>query len=43
LLLAHGADPHARTRIDHCATPLEEAERLGRSAAARILRRLVPG
>jgi uncharacterized protein len=25
LLLAHGADPHARTRIDDCSTPLEDA------------------
>ena len=29
LLLRHGADPEARTRIDDCATPLEEAEILG--------------
>ena len=29
LLLRHGADPAARTRIDDCATPLEEAEILG--------------
>jgi ankyrin repeat protein len=42
LLLAHGADPSARTRIDDYATPLEEAERLGRTAAARILRKLMP-
>ena len=40
LLLAHGADPSARTRIDACATPLEEAEHLGRSAAVRALREL---
>ena len=38
LLLARGADPNARTRIDHCATPLEEAEILGRPAAVRRLR-----
>jgi ankyrin repeat protein len=43
LLLAHGADPNARTRIDHYATPLEEAEHLGRSAAVRLLRELAPG
>lgn len=43
LLLARGADPSARTRIDDCATPLEEAEILGRSAAVRLLRELVPG
>jgi ankyrin repeat protein len=41
LLLAHGADPTARTRIDDRATPLEEAERRGR-AAARMLRELAP-
>jgi len=29
LLLAHGAAPAARTRIDDCETPLEEAERAG--------------
>lgn len=39
LLLAHGADPYARTRIDHFATPLEEAEHLGSDNAARALRR----
>jgi uncharacterized protein len=43
LLLAHGADPTARTRIDDRATPLEEAEILGRAAAARRLRELAPG
>jgi ankyrin repeat protein len=42
LLLAHGADPSARTRIDDHATPLEEAEHLGRAAAARMLRELAP-
>ncbi len=26
LLLSHGANPLAKTRIDECATPLEEAE-----------------
>jgi len=38
LLLARGADPTARTRIDDFSTPLEEAERLGRIDAARLLR-----
>ena len=38
LLLAHGADPNARTGIDACATPLEEAQFLGRSEAVRVLR-----
>jgi len=42
LLLAHGADPGARTRIDACATPLEEAEMLGRNAAVQALERLAP-
>jgi uncharacterized protein len=40
LLLAHGADPNVRTRIDHCATLLGEAEILGRTEAARSLRKL---
>jgi ankyrin repeat protein len=39
LLLAHGADPGVRTRIDHYATPLEEAERFGHAAGAAALRR----
>jgi ankyrin repeat protein len=43
LLLAHGADPNARTRVDDYATPLEEAEILGRAQAVRLLRKLVPG
>lgn len=38
LLLARGADPQARTRIDHCATPLEEAEFFGHAAGAKALR-----
>jgi uncharacterized protein len=38
LLLAHGADPSARTRIDEFATPLEEAQNLGRSQAVEALR-----
>ena len=42
LLLTHGADPNARTRIDDCVTALEEAELLGRFEAVRALRRLVP-
>jgi Ankyrin repeat len=43
LLLAQGADPNARTRIDDRATPLEQAENLGGAAAARLLRGLAPG
>lgn len=38
LLLAHGADPQARTRIDDHSTPLEDALRLERAEAARLLR-----
>ncbi|WP_426442324.1 ankyrin repeat domain-containing protein [Bradyrhizobium genosp. P] len=39
LLLAYGADAGARTRIDDCATPLEEAEILNRRRAAEALKR----
>ncbi len=42
LLLSHGADPNARTNIDDFATPLEEAENLGRSKAVETLRKLLP-
>lgn len=38
LLLAHGADPEARTRIDDQATPLEEAGRAGCGRAVAALR-----
>lgn len=38
-LLAHGADPAARTRIDQYATAVEEAERLGHYAGAAAIRR----
>ena len=38
LLLARGADPGARTRIDDLATPLEEAVNLGAHQAAEVLR-----
>jgi ankyrin repeat protein len=38
LLLARGADPTARTRIDELTTPLEEAERLRHEEVAGILR-----
>jgi uncharacterized protein len=34
LLLAHGADPTARTRIDDCSTPLEDADAFFPEAAA---------
>jgi len=39
-LLSHGADPNARTRIDECATPLEEAEILGHTEVADAMRKL---
>ena len=39
LLLAHGADLNARTRIDDYATPLEEMEILGCEKAAAFLRK----
>jgi hypothetical protein len=38
LLLAKGADPAARTRIDECSTPLEDAEAIGFSEAVALLR-----
>ncbi len=38
-LLAHGADPAARTRIDDCSTPLEDAEAAGFKPAADAIRR----
>jgi ankyrin repeat protein len=39
LLLAHGADPLAKTGIDDFTTPQEEAETRGFSALAQILKR----
>jgi len=39
LLLAHGADLNARTRIDDYATPLEEVEILGREQSIAFLRK----
>jgi ankyrin repeat protein len=39
LLVAHGADSAARTRIDHCSTPLEDAEAAGFAEAVAVLRR----
>jgi ankyrin repeat protein len=41
LLLSRGADPSARTRIDECLTPAEEAETRGFCEAAQILRRFI--
>ena len=42
LLLAHGADPSARTNIDDYETPLELAERYGKVQAAAALRKIIP-
>ena len=39
LLLAHGADPHVRTRIDDCATPLEDALAAGFTEAVALMQR----
>ncbi len=38
ILLARGADPEARTRIDDLSTPLEDALRGGHAEAVRALR-----
>jgi ankyrin repeat protein len=43
LLMERGADPAARTNVDDYATPLEEAEILGRRESVRALKRLTPG
>jgi ankyrin repeat protein len=37
ILLAHGADPDARTRIDDCTTALEDANAIGLGEAVRAL------
>lgn len=37
ILLAGGADPHLRTRIDDCETPREMAEKAGLHDLARLL------
>jgi ankyrin repeat protein len=41
LLVAHGAEINARTRIGDLTTPLEEAEILNRKRAADALKRLI--
>ena len=43
LLLANGADPRARTRIDDLTTPLEDAEAAGFREAARLMREAIGG
>jgi len=37
ILLAHGADPDLRTRIDHYISPIEDAENLGFTAAVELM------
>jgi ankyrin repeat protein len=41
LLLASGADPYLTTRIDHCTSPLEDAEAAGFTEAAALMREAV--
>lgn len=41
LLLDRGADPEARTRIDDCSTPIEDAERQGIRPIVALLRQVV--
>jgi uncharacterized protein len=38
LLLAHGADPQARTRIDGYSSPIDDAEAMGFTAAVEAMR-----
>jgi len=38
ILLAHGANPTLRTRIDDCTSPLEDAETMGFTSAVEMLR-----
>ncbi len=39
LLLARGADPGAKTRIDDCTTPLEDAEAMGFQNAVDMIKK----
>ena len=41
ILLARGADPTLKTRIDEYATPLDEAELMGNAEGAAMLKRLL--
>ena len=41
LLLKRGADPKAKTTVDDCTTPLEEAENFGREKAAAAIRKFL--
>jgi uncharacterized protein len=38
MLLAHSADPMLPTRIDDCSSPLEDAEAVGFTEAAELMR-----
>jgi uncharacterized protein len=38
MLMRHGADPSARTRIDDLSTPLEDAEAAGLAEAVEVMR-----
>jgi ankyrin repeat protein len=38
ILLENDADPNARTRIDDCTSPLEDAERMGFAEAVQLFR-----
>jgi ankyrin repeat protein len=38
LLLSHGASPQAKTRIDDCSTPIEDAEQIGFTEAAEMMK-----
>ena len=42
LLLVSGADPHLKTRIDDCTSPLEDAEAVGFTEAAALMRDAPP-
>ena len=43
LLLAHGADPMLKTRIDDCTSPLEDADAVGFTAGAELMHAAFPG
>lgn len=43
LLLAHGADSTLKTRIDDCTSPLEDAEAIGFTAGAALMRAAMSG
>lgn len=38
MLLAHGADPDLKTRIDDCTSPLKDAEAAGFTAGVELMR-----